>query len=438
MNTLEQTTELAIELIKGQQATDYEFSVDKTSGVSTTVRLSEVETLKSHLGASFGVKVYFGKNTGTATSLDFSKKSLKNTIESACLIAKYTQKDPFNGLAPRDRMAWQVPDLDLYYPWTLYAKQSIEIAKECEQVALEQSEIDNSDGAELSSIESESVYANSNGLIAKLKNSNHSLACSLIAKRGDEMQTAYEYSVAIDSKDLILPSEIGLEAAKLAQEKLGSRHLNPQKCPIIFTPRQSTVLFSQLLGALGGSRQYKKTSFLLNSLGKEVLPRAINIYEDPLQVKTLGARAFDLNGVLKKKQFFIEDGRVSSYIMGQYSANQLGLESTANAGGVSNCCVSANFDGGITELTKNMDRGLIVTDQMGHGINITTGNYSRGATGFWVEKGKIQYPVSGITIAGNLKDMMKNVVSIGSDIDLRSNIKVGSTLISEMTISGEG
>jgi len=438
MNTLEQTTQLATELIKQKKVSDYEFTVNKVSGVSTSVRLSEVETLKSHLDTSFGVKVYFGKNTGTAASQDFSKKSLKNTIESACLIAKYTQEDPFNGLAPRDRMAWQVPDLDLYYPWSLDARESIEIAKECEQVALEQSEIDNSDGAHLSSFEGESVYANSNGLIAKLKNSNHSLACSLIAKRGDEMQTASEYSVAIDSKDLTLPSEIGLEAAKLAQEKLGSRHLNPQKCPIIFTSRQSTGLFFLLLSALRGSRQYKKTSFLLDSLGKEVLPKTVSIYEDPLQVKTLGASAFDQNGVLKKKQFFLENGRVSSYIMGQYSANQLGLESTANAGGVNNCCIGANFDGGLAELTKGMGRGLIVTDLMGHGINIITGNYSRGATGFWVENGKIQYPVSGITIAGNLKDMMKNVVSIGNDIDLRSNIKVGSTLISEMTISGEG
>ena len=438
MNTLEETTQLAIELFEKQQATDYEFSVSKSSGVSTSVRLSEVETLKSHLGTSFGVKVYFGKNTGTAASLDFSKKSLKNTIESACLIAKYTQEDPFNGLAPRDRMAWQVPDLDLYYPWSLDAKQSIEIAKECEQVALEQSEIDNSDGAQLSSLEGESVYANSNGLIAKLKNSNHSLACSLIAKRGDEMQTAYEYSVAIDSKDLTLPSEIGLEAAKLAQQKLGSRNLQSQKCPIIFTSIQSTGLFFQLLSALNGSRQYKKTSFLLDSLGKEVLPKTVSVYEDPLQVKTLGARAFDQDGVLKKKQFFIENGRVSSYIMGQYSANQLGLESTANSGGVNNCCIEANFDGGLAELTKDMGRGLIVTDLMGHGINITTGNYSRGASGFWVENGEIQYPVSGITIAGNLKSMMRNIISVGSDVDNRSNLKVGSTLISEMTISGEG
>ena len=438
MNTLEQTTQLAIELIKQQKVSDFEISVGKSSGVSTTVRLSNVETLQYHLDTSFNVSVYIGKNKGQATSVDLSKASLKNAIESACLIAKYTQEDPFNGLAPSERMAWDSPNLDLYYPWNLDAKQSIEIAKECEQIALEQSEINNSDGAELSSFEGESVYANSNGLIANLKSSRHSLYCSLIAKRGDEMQTAYEYSVAIDSNDLTAPSKIGLEAARLAQEKLGSRHLSPQKCPIIFTSRQSSGIFSQLLGALSGSRQYKKTSFLLESLGSKVLPESISIYEDPLKLKTLGSRAFDQDGVLKKKQFFVEKGIVSSYLMGQYSANQMGLESTANAGGVSNCCVNSNFDGGITELTKSMDRGLIVTDLMGHGVNATTGDYSRGASGFWVENGEIKYPVSGITIAGNLKDMLKNIVSIASDVDFRSNLKVGSTLISEMTISGEG
>jgi len=438
MNTLEQTTQLAIELIKQQKVSDFEISVGKSSGVSTTVRLSNVETLQYHLDTSFNVSVYIGKNKGQATSVDLSKASLKNAIESACLIAKYTQEDPFNGLAPSERMAWDSPNLDLYYPWNLDAKQSIEIAKECEQIALEQSEINNSDGAELSSFEGESVYANSNGLIANLKSSRHSLYCSLIAKRGDEMQTAYEYSVAIDSNDLTAPSKIGLEAARLAQEKLGSRHLGPQKCPIIFTSRQSSGIFSQLLGALSGSRQYKKTSFLLESLGSKVLPESISIYEDPLKLKTLGSRAFDQDGVLKKKQFFVEKGIVSSYLMGQYSANQMGLESTANAGGVSNCCVDSNFDGGITELTKSMDRGLIVTDLMGHGVNATTGDYSRGASGFWVENGEIKYPVSGITIAGNLKDMLKNIVSIASDVDFRSNLKVGSTLISEMTISGEG
>ena len=438
MNSLEKTTQLAIDLIKKNKVTDFEFSLGRSSGVSTAVRLSNVETLQYHLDTSFDISVYIGKNKGQATSVDLSKESLKKAIDSACLIAKYTQEDPFNGLAPKDRMAWSVPDLDLYHPWSLDAKKSIEIAKECEEKALEQSEIDNSDGAELSSSEGESYYANSNGMIAQLKSSKHSLYCSLIAKRGSEMQTAYEYAVALDSKDLVNPSKIGMDAAKLAQRKLGSRNLKSQKCPVIFTARQSSGLFSQLLGALSGSRQYKKTSFLLNSMGQKVLPRSINIFEDPLQLKTLGSRAFDLDGVLKSKQCFVEDGCVSSYLMGQYSANQLGLESTANAGGVSNCRVDSNYDGGIDKLIKNMERGLVVTDLMGQGINATTGDYSRGTSGFWVEKGEVQYPVSGITIAGNLKDMLINIVSIGNDIDVRSNLKVGSTLISEMTIAGEG
>ena len=438
MNSLEQTTQLVIDLIKQNKATDFEFFIGKSSGVSTAVRLSNVETLQYHLDTSFDVSVYFGKNKGQATSVDLSKESLQKAIDSACMIAKYTQEDPFNGLAPKDRMAWEAPDLDLYHPWKLEAKQSIDIAKECEQIALEQNEIDNSDGAELSSYEGETYYANSNGLVTSIRNTKHSLHCSLIAKRDSEMQTAYEYSIALDSNDLMSPSKIGLKAASLAQEKLGSRNLKSQKCPVIFIPRQSSGLFSQLLGALSGSRQFKKTSFLLESIDKVVLNESISIFEDPLKAKTLGSRAFDLDGVLKSKQFFVKNGIVSTYMMGQYSANQLGLQTTANAGGVSNCRVDSNYDGGLTELTKVMKKGLIVTDLMGHGVNATTGDYSRGASGFWVESGEIQYPVSGITIAGNLKDMLKNIVYVGNDFDQRSNLKVGTTLISEMTIAGEG
>ena len=438
MSELQQATQLAIDLINKQQATDFEISVAESSGVSTNVRLGEVETLQYHLDTSFDINVYFGQNKGHASSNDLSKHSLQKAIESACLIAKYTQKDPFNGLAPKERMAWDIPELDLYHPWDLDAQQSIELAKECEAIALDQAEIDNSDGAELSSFEGASYYANSNGLIAKAKNTRHSLHCSLIAKRGSEMQTAYDYSSALDAKALLSAKQIGLSAAELAQQKLGSKGLKAQKCPVIFTSRQSGGIFSQLLGALGGSRQYKKSSFLQDSLGQIVLPEMINIVEDPLRPKTIGARAFDRDGVAKYKQSFVENGRVASYIMSQYSANQLGLESTANAGGVNNCQVNATFDGGLEELIKEMHKGLLVTDLMGHGINTTTGDYSRGAQGFWIDNGQIQSPVSGITIAGNLKDMFRNVSAVATDVDHRSNMKVGATLIGEMTIAGEG
>lgn len=437
MSSLEKTVEIAIELLKKQKVSDYEISLSSSSGVSTSVRLGNVESLQYHLDKSFDINVYFGQKKGHASSVDLTKEGIKQTIESACLIAKYTQEDQFNGLAPKERMAFDVPELDLYHPWGLEAADSIELAKDCESKALEQKYIDNSDGAEVSSFQGKGVYANSNDLIATQKSTRHSMHCSLIAKKNKEKQTAYEYTTALDYKDLSSPHSVAIEAAKLAQSKLGAKSLLSQKCPVIFTSRLSGGLFSQLLGALGGSRQFKKSTFLLDSLEKIVLPENINIVEKPLAKKIIGAKAFDSDGVLKEEQCFIESGRVMSYIMGQYSANQLGLRTTANSGGVSNIEVSANFNGDLKNLIKDTDKCLVVTELMGHGINGTTGDYSRGALGYWVEDGEIKYPVSGLTVAGNLKDIFSGIVHIGNDIDKRSNIKVGSVLVNEMTIAGE-
>ncbi|SSC07329.1 metalloprotease PmbA [bacterium endosymbiont of Bathymodiolus sp. 5 South] len=437
MSSLEQTAHTAIELLKKYKVSDYELLLDSSSGVSTAVRLGEVETLQYHLDKGFEINVFFGKKKGHASSVDVSKDSLDKTIKSACLIAKYTQDDPFNGLAPKELMAFDTPDLDLYHPWDLDAQHSIDIAKACEEAALAEDEIDNSEGAEVSSFQGEGLYANSNGLIVTQSSTRHSLNCVLIAKRGDDMQTAYEYTTALDANALETPQLLGKKAAKLAQQKLGARSLASQKCPVIFTPRVSGGLFSQLLGALGGSSQYKKSTFLLNSIDKIVLPEDISFREYPFAKKTLGAKAIDRDGVLKREQYFIEDGRVKSYIMGQYSANQLGLQTTANAGGVSNAIVESSFNGGLDEMIKAMDTGLIVTELMGQGVNGTTGDYSRGALGFWVEQGEIQYPVSGLTIAGNLKDMLLGIVHVGNDVDQRNNIKVGSVLINQMTVAGE-
>ena len=436
MSSLEQTAQLAIDLLKQYKVSDYEISLGSSSGVSTAVRLGEVETLQYHLDKNFEINVYMGQKKGHASSVDLSKDSLNKTIESACLIAKYTQEDPFNGLAPKDLMAFDVPDLDLYHPWDLDAQHSIDLAKACEEIALEQNEIDNSEGAEVSSFQGEGLYANSNGLIATQSSTRHSLNCSLIAKRDDDMQTAYEYTTALDANDMESPQQVGMKAALLAQQKLGAQSLASQKCPVIFTSRLSGGLFAQLLGALGGSRQYKKSTFLLNSIDKIVIPESLSLFEQPFARKTLGAKAFDHDGVLKREQYFVEDGRVKSYVMGQYSANQLGLKTTANAGGTNNVNVTANFDGGLDAMIKAMGKGLVVTELMGQGVNATTGDYSRGALGFWVENGEIQYPVSGLTIAGNLKDMLLGIEHVGTDIDQRSNLKVGSVLINQMTIAG--
>jgi len=437
MSSLEQTAQLAIDLLKQYKVSDYEISLGSSSGVSTAVRLGEVETLQYHLDKNFEINVYIGQKKGHASSVDLSKESLNKTIESACLIAKYTQEDPFNGLAPKDLMAFDVPDLDLYHPWDLDAQHSIDLAKACEEIALEQNEIDNSEGAEVSSFQGKGLYANSNGLIATQSSTRHSLNCSLIAKRDDDMQTAYEYTTALDANDLESPQQVGMKAALLAQQKLGAQSLPSQKCPVIFTSRLSGGLFAQLLGALGGSRQYKKSTFLLNSIDQIVIPESLSLFEQPFAKKTLGAKAFDHDGVLKREQYFVENGRVKSYVMGQYSANQLGLKTTANSGGTNNVNVTANFDGGLEALIKIMGKGLVVTELMGQGVNATTGDYSRGALGFWVENGEIQYPVSGLTIAGNLKEMLLGIEHVGTDIDQRSNLKVGSVLINQMTIAGE-
>ncbi len=437
MSPLEQTAHTAIELLKKYQVSDYEISLGSSSGVSTVVRLGEVETLQYHLDKSFDVNVFFGKKKGHASSVDISKASLEKTIESACLIAKYTQEDTFNGLAPKELMAFDRPNLDVYHPWDLDAQRSIKLAKICEETALAQDEIGNSEGAEVSSFQGQGLYANSNDLIAMQNSTSHSLNCSLIAKRGDDMQTAYEYTTALDATDLETPQQVGEKVAKLAQQKLGARSIESQKCPVIFTPRLSGGLFSSLLGALSGSSQYKKSTFLLNSIDKIILPEDISLFENPFAKKTLGAKSMDRDGVLKREQYFVEHGRVKSFIMGQYSANQLGLKTTANAGGVSNVIIKENFDGGLDEIIKAMGKGLVVTELMGQGVNGTTGDYSRGALGFWVENGEIQYPVSGLTIAGNLKAMLLGIVHVGNDVDYRSNIKVGSVLINQMTIAGE-
>jgi PmbA protein len=433
---LEDTIQTAIDLLKELNIKDYEISLSSSSGFSTSVRLGKLETSQYNCDNDFGVGVYIGQKKGYASSVDMSKQGLRNAIQAASSIAKYTQEDPFNGLAPKELMAFNIPDMDSYYPWEIDKDTSVDIIKECESIALSQKEIENSDGVALNNFKGTSIYANSNKLIAKRDSSMHSINCSLIAKRGKDLQTCYEYSQAIDANDLKEPKSIGIKTAKLARQKLGSKSIAPQKCPVIFTADLAGGIFSYLISALSGAKQYKKSTFLLDSIDKLVLPESINLLELPFAKKTIGAKAFDNDGVLKKEQFFIKNGRVNSYVLGQYSANQLGLKTTANAGGTNNLIVEANCDYELKEMIKTMDKGLVVTELMGQGVSITTGDYSRGAFGFWVENGEIQYPVSNLTIAGNLKDILLDIVYVAKDVDVRKNTKVGSILVSNMTIAG--
>ena len=407
MISLEQTAQQVIQALKRHKVSGYEISLSASSGVSTAVRLGKVETLEYHLDKSLDINVYLGQAKGHTSSVDLSEGGILKAVESACLIAKYTQNDPFSGLAPKELMAFDVPDLDMYYPWELDPSHSIDLATRCEAQALDHGAIDNSDGAEVSSYQGEGLYANSNGMMSVQKGARHSL------------------------------NWVGDRVAKLAISKLGARSLASQKCPVIFSPRVSSGLFSQLIGALSGASQYKKATFLLDSIDKLILPESISILEKPFSKKTIGAKAFDRDGVLKRQQYFVENGQVKSYVLSQYSANQLGLKTTANSGGVNNLIIEHQFTGDLDDMIKLMNKGLVVTELMGQGVNGTTGDYSRGATGFWVENGEIQYPVSGITIAGNLKDMLLGIEHVGTDVDYRGNIKVGSVLINQMTIAGD-
>ena len=437
VNSLSLNLESAIDFIKKTLATDYEIHLSRTQGLSTSVRLSKTQSLQKYLDTSIGITIYLGQKSGYASGSDLSMMGLSKLVNSALSIAKHTENDPYSGLAPKDRLAWKIPKLNLYHPMMPSIEQMIDATSACEAVALAQTGINNSDGAELACLHSDDYYTNSTGLILNCLSSNHSLSCSVIAGQNDDMHTAYDYHTSLDWQGLTSVEIIGKQAADNAVEKLGTRTITSRICPIIFTAKVASGFFGHLLSALSGGNQYQKTTFLPNTLDKKIAPDWLNIIEDPLQVATLGSRTYDEDGVLKHKQSFIKNGVVKNYVMGQYSANQLKLPTTGNAGGLSNCYVSSTADIGLDKLIKTMDKGVVITELMGQGVNITTGNYSRGASGFLVENGQKQYPISGITIAGNLKEMMSKIITIGSDIDTRKKIKVGSTLIESMTISGQ-
>ncbi len=435
MDALENTLDTVCDILKKNRIKNYELTLENSSGISTAVRMGAVETLQNHTNQEFSITVYQDKQKGHASSGDLSIDSLQKTIEAASVIAQYTSADKFIGFAPKEKLAWELPDLKCYYPWALSAKESIDITLECEQAALENSKVNNSEGCEVASFVGTTYYANGQGLIAKKQSSSHSLHCGVIANDKTEMQNAYEYSVALDKNDLLNYQLIGKNAAKKAVEKLNAKTLESQKCAVVLSSEISSGLFSNFFSAISGSKQYHKTTFLLDTLEQQIFPTWLDIEQQPLALKTIGSGAFDNDGVKTKQQHFIKKGVLQRYCLSQYTANQLNLETTGNAGGIFNSHFS-NSQIDLPQLLKKMDKGILVTELMGQGVDITTGNYSRGATGFWVENGIIQYPVSGFTIAGNLKDMFKNIVAIANDIDHQKTLKVGSVLLEEMAIAG--
>lgn len=425
-----------LSLARQHGATDASVSVNQENGFSTDVRMGEVETLAFHESKGVGVTVYIDKRQGSASGSDTSPSALRAMVASAVEIAKVSAPDPCFGLADRALVDNNYPDLDLCYSWSISPTQAIESALACERHALSMDKrITNSDGVNLSTYTFCNGFADSFGREGFVNSSRHSISCSLIAQEKENMQRDYDYTTARNPEHLYNVERIAERAAERALSRLGGRKIKTQKAPILFSSRLSSGLFGPFIGAISGSNLYRKNSFLMDSIGQHVFPSGIRIYEQPHLLQGLGSAPFDGEGVPTRNNVLVDDGRICQYVLGSYSARRLGLSTTANSGGVFNLTVDATT-GDFQDMLRQMDTGLLVTELMGQGVNGLTGDYSRGASGFWVEGGVIQYPVEEITIAGNLKDMFRSVVSIGNDINPNSSTRCGSVLIESMMIGG--
>ncbi|RDH42872.1 metalloprotease PmbA [Zooshikella ganghwensis] len=433
---LESLVEQILAEAKRQGATAAEVGVSLDTGLSASVRKGEVETVEFNCDRGFGITAYIGQRKGSASTSDSSSQAIEDTVAAAVNIARYTSEDNCAGLADPEQMAQQVPDLDLYHPWGINPEQAVELAKTTEAAAFQQSElISNSEGSTVASHQGCRLYGNSNGFLGSYLSSRHSISCVMIAQQQNEMQRDYWYTIARNSNDLQAAEQVGIKAAERTAARLGSRKVETCQVPVLFSAELASSLLGHFLSAVTGSSQYREASFLLNSLGQQIFPDNVRIHEQPHLKGAIGSAAFDNDGVATYAKDFVADGVLQSYILSTYSARKLKMQSTANAGGVHNLFIEPN-NHSFEDLLKKMDRGLLVTELMGHGVNTVTGDYSRGAAGFWVENGKIQFPVSEVTIASNLKDMFRNLVAIGNDIDWRSNVKTGSLLVEQMTVAG--
>ena len=422
---------------KHQGATSAEVDISVNKGFNVTARKGEVETVEYNQDKIIGITVFFGKRSGSASLSDVRPEAVHSAVRAACNIARFTDEDPCSGLADKNLLAFDYPEIELAFPWDLSVEQAIEVAKECEGLALAKDKrIINSEGATVGTIQVYHAYGNSEGFVGIFPVTKHEISCMLIAKQGDEMQRDYSYTVSCDPRLLDSVDQIATLAAERTVKRLGSRRLTTRRAPVIFAAEEARTLLAHFLGAISGGNLYRKSSFLLDHIDKQIFPAHIKIDERPHLSKSLGSAPYDEDGVATRPNVFIENGILRSYVLGTYSARKLGLQSTGNAGGVHNLFINTgNKD--LPALLKTMGTGLLVTELMGQGINLVTGDYSRGCAGYWIENGEIQYPVEEITIAGNLSEMYANLVEVGNDVDKRGNIQTGSILLDSMTIAGD-
>ena len=434
---LKQAVESALKFAEKAGASA-EVSVTKVTGLSISTRLTETENIEFNNDGSLGISVYIGKRKGNASTSDLQPKSIQPAVESALAIAKYTSEDECAGLADKEMMAFEAPDLELYHQAEIDIDQAVTIAAETERFALESDErIVNSEGATFNSHCGIRVYGNSHGMLQSYLSSRYSLSCSVIAAYQEQLERDYEYTISRELNQLASAEWVGKQAAIKAVDRLNPQKLSTCEVPVIFYNDVATGLIGHLAGAISGGALYRKASFLQDKLGEQILPSWFELSEQPHLLRQLASSPFDSEGVKTSPQQIIQDGVLQTYLLTSYSARKLGMQTTGHAGGIHNWLVKPNRQGGLQMLLKEMDTGLLVTEMLGSAINGVTGEYSRGAAGFWVEKGEICYPVAEITIAGQLQEMFKHMVAVGDDIEHRSNIQTGSILLEKLRISGE-
>ena len=434
---LREAVEFALQIAKKAGA-EAEVGVTKVSGLSVSTRLMNTENIEFNNDGSLGISVYLGQRKGNASTSDLQPKSIQQAVESALGIAKYTSEDECAGLADKNLMAFDAPDLDLYHEADISVDEAVEMAKTAEESALNVSErIVNSEGATFNSHSGVRVYGNTHGMLQSYLSSRYSLSCSVIAAYEEQLERDYEYTVSRELDALSSPIWVGQQAAIKAEDRLNPQKIATCEVPVIFDNEVATGLIGHLAGAISGGALYRKSSFLLDKLGTQVLPSWFEISERPHLLKQLASSAFDSEGVRTQNREIITDGILQTYLMTSYSGRKMGLPSTGHAGGIHNWLVKPNRNGGLNTLLAEMGAGLLVTEFLGSAINPVTGEYSRGAAGFWVENGEVQYPVAEITIAGQLQEMYQQIIAVGDDIEHRSNIQTGSILLEKMKISGQ-
>lgn len=429
----------ALDSARRAGATQAEADASLQQGLSVSVRLGEVETVEYQRDRALGITVYFGHRKGSASTGDLSAQSVEDMVAKACAIARHTAEDECAGLADPALLQTQFRDLQLDFPWELSADAAVELARECEVAGRAvDTRLSNSEGASVSSQRGVRVYGNTHGFLAGDCGTSHSLSCVLLAQAGEDMQRDYWYTSARDPHDLEAAELVGRRAGERAIARLGARRLSTGPAQVILAPEVARGFIGHFIGAIRGSAQYRKASFLLGAAGERVFPEWVQMHERPHLLKGVASSNFDSEGVRTVDRELVRDGVVDGYLLGSYSARKLGLVSTGHAGGLHNLMVDASVDRpDQATLLHRMGRGLLVTELMGQGVNGVTGDYSRGATGFWIEGGEIAYPVHEVTIAGNLKNLFAGLQAIGSDVDARGGVRVGSIWVGEFTVAGE-